>query len=233
MTSHSHSSHPDWTTNIEHLDEKLVLARKMAARLRDGDVVGVGSGTTSYLTFRTLHEVASSKGWHFSAVHTSSEMEAIGDDFGITSLQLDEARIAWSFDGADEIDGNGDMIKGRGGAMVREKAVMTSSPERYILVDPSKIVAVLGQAPVPIEIDPDALGAVHDHVLASGLVNTYDLRGAASSDDGPVTTELGNYIADVHFLKVNADLDTYLTAISGVVGTGLFFGFHPHVIGIE
>jgi ribose 5-phosphate isomerase A len=229
VTSPSHSSHPDWTTNIERLDEKLVLATRMSERLRDGDVVGVGSGTTSYLTFRTLHDVATRKGWHFSAVHTSSEMETIGDDFGIASLQLDQAQIAWSFDGADEIDPHGDMIKGRGGAMIREKAVMTSSPERYILVDPSKIVDVLGRAPVPIEIDPNALASVREQVLASGLVNTFELRGAAT-DDGPVTTELGNYIADVHFLTVNADLDTFLTEIAGVAGTGLFFGFRPHVI---
>ena len=102
------------------------------------------------------------------------------------------------FDGADEIDPNHNMIKGRGGAMFKEKLLISSSPQTFIIADPSKMVSKLGSRfPVPVEIFPDAL--IHaDQALRSLSPVDIKLR-MAQGKDGPIITENGNLILDVWF----------------------------------
>src|ERR1700677_2312900 len=110
-----------WRTGISNLDAKQAVARQMAARLRDDDVVGVGSGSTSLLALHALVDQANDNGWHFTAITTSLEMEMACAELHTRTSSLLELRPDWSFDGADEVDGEGNMIKGRGVAMLREK----------------------------------------------------------------------------------------------------------------
>jgi ribose 5-phosphate isomerase A len=226
----SKSDNDQWRTKISNLAAKESVAQEMAARLRDGDVVGVGSGSTSLLTLHALVEAAQRQGWRFTAITTSLEMEMTCAELGVPTLSLLEARPAWSFDGADEIDEHHNMIKGRGGAMVREKLIMSASTERYAVVDGSKRVQRLGErATIPIEIIPESLQLVQARLRETFRVLTSDLRQAVAKD-GPVITEYGNLILDVRFVDVKPELDGALNSIPGVLGTGLFVGFNPTVI---
>jgi len=216
--------------DIANADAKEHVAKEMAIRLRDADVVGVGSGSTSLLTLYALVDLAAERGLRFTAITTSLEMEITCHQLNVETSSLLQRRPDWSFDGADEIDGALNMIKGRGGAMLRERLVMSSSPERYVVVDRSKIVARLGEnASVPLEIVPESLNLVRSLLLDTYAIERLELRPAVPKD-GPVITEKGNLILDVKFADVQPALDSTLRSIPGVVATGLFIGFNPKVI---
>src|ERR1700722_12117331 len=225
------SDHPEWPTTIANYDAKLKVAHQASERLRDGDVVGVGSGSTSLLTLRALVERSRVESLSFRAITTSLEMSIACAELGVPTTSLLDARPDWSFDGADEVDRDANMIKGRGGAMLREKLLLASSPERYILIDESKRVTKLGEkAPVPVEVIPEALQLVQSHLLEEFDVREIELRMAVAKD-GPVITEHGNLILEVKFADITSDLDVRLNCVPGVVGSGLFFGFRPTLIG--
>ena len=117
-----------------------------------------------------------------------------------------------------------------GDPAMREKLLLASSPERYILIDESKRVTKLGEkAPVPVEVIPEALQLVRSHLLEEFDVREIELRMAVAKD-GPVITEHGNVIIEVKFADITSDLDVRLNCVPGVVGSGLFFGFHPSLI---
>jgi ribose 5-phosphate isomerase A len=106
-------------------------------------------------------------------------------ELSVPTTSLLQVRPDWSFDGADEVDSDLNMIKGRGGAMLREKLLLASSPERYILIDESKKVAKLGErAPVPVEVIPEALQLVQSHLLEEFDVREVEVRMAVAKD-GP------------------------------------------------
>jgi ribose 5-phosphate isomerase A len=223
--------HPTTPADISNYDAKVKVAHQMAVRLHDGDVVGVGSGSTSMMALRALVDQAHTEGWKFTAITTSLEIEIACAELGVKTSSLIQERPDWSFDGADEVDGQLNMIKGRGGAMLREKLIIASSPERYILVDASKRVEKLGQKfPIPLELVPESLQLVRSELLERFDVHEIELRMAVGKD-GPVITENRNLILDVRFADVTPDLDPQLNSLPGIVGTGLFIGFHPTVIG--
>jgi ribose 5-phosphate isomerase A len=226
----SETGHVEWRKKVSNFDAKARIAKEMASRLHDGDVVGVGSGSTSFMVLQALGERARKNEWHFTAITTSLEMEISCHELHVRTSSLLQQRPDWSFDGADEIDGALNMIKGRGGAMLRERLVLSSSPERYIVVDESKRVERLGvNVPIPVEIVPESFNLVRSRLLESFQLRHLDLRLAVSID-GPAMTENGNLILDVGFDNVQPELDSALNSIPGVVGTGLFIGFGPTVI---
>jgi ribose 5-phosphate isomerase A len=226
----SEIDHPATPSEISNYDAKVKVARQMAERLRNGEVVGVGSGSTSMLALNAVVDQAKVQGWTFSAITTSLEIEIACAELGVRTSSLIKERPDWSFDGADEVDGQLNMIKGRGGAMLREKLIIASSPERYILVDASKRVEKLGlKFPIPVELVPESLQLVRAELLEHFDVHELELRMAAGKD-GPVITENRNLILDVRFADVTPDLDPQLNSLPGIVGTGLFVGFQPTVI---
>jgi ribose 5-phosphate isomerase A len=224
------SDHPEWPTTIENYEAKSRVAAQMAERLHDGDVVGVGSGSTSMLALHALVERARGQNWRFTAITTSLEMAIACAELSVPTTGLLQVRPDWSFDGADEVDGELNMIKGRGGAMLREKLLLASSLERYILIDQSKRVTKLGEkAFVPVEVIPEALQLVQSHLLEEFDVRQVELRMAVAKD-GPVITEHGNVILEVKFADVTNELDVRLNCLPGVTGSGLFFGFRPTLL---
>lgn len=219
-----------WPETIANLAAKEAAAARLAARLRDGDVVGVGSGSTSYVSLRALAALATARGWRFLAIPTSLEMEMACAAHQVATTSLLRTRPDWSFDGADEIDPEGNMIKGRGGEMTRERLVMASSPERFVVIDKSKRVEKLGtRFPIPIEILPEAYRLVAERLRRDLGATEVTLRSALAKD-GPVISEHGNLIADARFESVEATLDRAMSSLPGVVGTGLFVGFNPTVV---
>jgi ribose 5-phosphate isomerase A len=129
----------------------------------------------------------------------------------------------WAFDGADEVDPSHNLIKGRGGAMFREKLILDSSPKNFILVDKSKLVTRLGERfPIPVEIAPAAVNFVASKLTDLGASNL-ELR-LGLKKDGPVITESGNLIIDARFDQIGPNLEASIKQICGVIESGLFLG---------
>jgi ribose 5-phosphate isomerase A len=218
-----------WPAEPTHAEAKHKVALQMTERLRAGDVVGVGSGSTSLLTLHALATRAATEGIDWVAVPSSYESELTCGALGIRTTSLQVERPDWSFDGADEVDAESNLNKGRGGALLREKLVMASSPERYVVVDESKLVDRLGtKFPVPIEVIPESLRLVH-HALENLGVSDLRVRPGGTKD-GPLITEHGNLILDAWLPAVDDATERHLQAIPGVVECGLFIGYAPTVL---
>jgi ribose 5-phosphate isomerase A len=218
-----------WPTPVANDAAKRAAAAQMAERLRPGDVVGVGSGSTSRLTIDALAARARAEGIEWTAVPTSIEVELTCAAQGVATGSLAVLRPDWSFDGADEVDGAANLIKGRGGALLREKLVMASSPERYVVVDPTKLVERLGtRFAVPLEVVPEALRVVGDALARRGCTDVVVRH--TDGKDGPLITERGNLLLDARLADITEHTEAELKAIPGVVESGLFIGYRPTVV---
>ena len=211
----------EWGKEISNREEKEKVADKIASMVTDNDIIGIGSGSTAYLALLKIAERIRSEQLHIRAIPTSQEIKMACAKLGIPLTSLLEYRPNWTFDGADEIDSNHNMIKGRGGAMFKEKLLISSSPRTFIIADSSKMVSKLGSRfPVPVEIFPDALVHV-DQALRSLSPVEIKLR-MAQGKDGPVITENGNLILDVRFDNIPDNLENAIKSITGVIESGLF-----------
>ncbi len=221
-----------WTGEIMHRKEKELLAATLAEKLRDGDVVGAGSGSTVYVALHALAEKIKKENWQVRVIPASFESSVACMQLGIPQITLEEARPDWVFDGADEIDPENNMLKGRGGAMFKEKLLIRSSPRVYILVDQSKFVSRLGtRFPVPVEISPVALTYVGNELKELGATRI-ELR-AGSGKDGPVLTENGNLILDAWFDSIGGELERAIKKITGVWESGLFINYRVEVLAVS
>lgn len=219
----------EWGKDISNKDEKEKVAAKIASMVNDGDIIGVGSGSTAYLALQKIAERIRTEQLHIRAIPTSLEIKMTCARLGIPQTSLFEYKPDWTFDGADEIDMNHNMIKGRGGAMFKEKLIINSSPRTYIIADSSKMVKKLGtRFPVPIEIFPEALTYVAQ-ALESFTPKEIKLR-MAQGKDGPVITENGNLILDVWFDNIPDNLENAIKSITGVIESGLFMHYEIQLI---
>lgn len=219
----------EWGKEISNREEKQKVADKIASMVKDGDIIGVGSGSTAYLALLKIADRIRTEQLHIHAIPTSLEIKMACAKLGIPLTSLLEHKPNWTFDGADEIDPNHNMIKGRGGAMFKEKLLISSSPQTFIIADPSKMVSKLGSRfPVPVEIFPDAL--IHaDQALRSLSPVDIKLR-MAQGKDGPIITENGNLILDVWFNNIPDNLENAIKSITGVIESGLFMHYEVKII---
>lgn len=219
----------EWGKDISNIEEKERIAAKIASMVKDGDIIGVGSGSTAYLALQKIAERIRTEQLHIRAIPTSLEIKMTCARLGIPQTSLFEYKPDWTFDGADEIDTNHNMIKGRGGAMFKEKLLISSSPRTYIIADSSKMVTKLGSRfPVPIEIFPEALTHVAQ-ALESFTPKEIKLR-MAQGKDGPVITENGNLILDVWFDNIPDNQENAIKSITGVIESGLFMHYEIELI---
>lgn len=219
----------EWGKDISNIEEKERIAVKIASMVNDGDIIGVGSGSTAYLALQKIAERIRTEQLHIRAIPTSLEIKMTCARLGIPQTSLFEYKPDWTFDGADEIDTNHNMIKGRGGAMFKEKLLISSSPRTYIIADSSKMVTKLGSRfPVPIEIFPEALTHVAQ-ALESFTPKEIKLR-MAQGKDGPVITENGNLILDVWFDNIPDNQENAIKSITGVIESGLFMHYEIALI---
>lgn len=213
----------DWGRPLTNRAEKEAVANRLAAEVVDGQVVGFGSGSTSYLTALAIGRRQKEEGIRCVAIPTSIEIAAICVELGIALAPLGAAQPDWCFDGADEVNAQNWLIKGRGGAMFKEKIVFRSSKKRYILVDASKRVEKLGtHFAIPIEVFPGALSYVKSELEKLGATSMALRSG--DGKDGPVITEQANLILDARFAEIGPDLEKEISAICGVLESGLFIG---------
>ncbi|MDR2118283.1 MAG: ribose 5-phosphate isomerase A [Tannerellaceae bacterium] len=218
-----------WGKTITRQAEKECVARKIAAMPKDGEVLGVGSGSTSYMALLAIAERVKKEDLRIKAIPTSLEITMACARLGIPVTNLEADRPDWTFDGADEIDPRLSLIKGRGGAMFREKLLINSSPKTCIIADSSKMVSRLGMNfPVPVEVFPQALSYV-GQALRELKPAGIKLR-MAEGKDGPVVTENGNLILDVWFDAIPDTTEVALKSITGVIESGLFIGYAVEIV---
>jgi ribose 5-phosphate isomerase A len=208
---------------------KKETGRAGADMVKDGDIVGLGTGSTARFAIERLGERVA-EGLRIRGIPTSFESERLARKCRIPLMALDEAgTIDITIDGADEVDPRLDLIKGMGGALLREKIVASATRKQVIVVDGSKIVERLGtKAPVPVEVIPFGHAISARRLAALGCVPA--LRKAKDSNS-PFITDNANFIYDCRFDGI-ADarkLESEIDAIPGVVESGLFIGM-AHVV---
>ena len=214
---------------ISNIAEKKRVAEKIAEKVEDGQVIGFGSGSTSYLAVIAIAEKAKNENLKIKAIPTSFEINMLCGYLEIPTTNLLEAKPDWCFDGADEVDGNNWLIKGRGGAMFKEKLNIVNSPITYILIDKSKKVSKLGSKfKVPVECYPNSVNFVKQELANLGGKDI-SLR-EAKGKDGPVITENGNVILDVRFEDITKELEKQIKSITGVIESGLFINYNVEII---
>lgn len=220
---------PAWKEEISNREEKERVAKKIADKVKNGDVIGFGSGSTSYLASIEIAKKVQEENLNITAIPTSYEIEMLCNYLNIPTASFMEKKPDWCFDGADEVDKNSWLIKGRGAAMFNEKLNIKAAEKTYILVDQSKIVDKLGEKfSVPVEVNPKALNYVKEELYKLGA-NEMNLR-LALKKDGPVITENGNLIIDVRFRDISEDLEKKIKNITGVIDSGLFIGYNVEIV---
>jgi ribose 5-phosphate isomerase A len=218
----------EWSSEIINKSGKQQVAQDIASKVKDGDVLGVGSGSTVYLALLAIAQRIQAEKLNVKAIPTSVEISMFCAKLGISLTSLYEHRPDWLFDGADEVDPKNNLIKGRGGAMFKEKLLIASSPVNYI-VDESKMVNKINtNFPVPVEVFPQALLLAEKELKAIGA-NSIKLRPARGKD-GPIITENNNLILDCYFNDTRPSLEKDIKSITGVIESGLFMGYNLQIL---
>lgn len=213
-----------WSEEISNRQDKEAVARNVADRMREGEIIGVGSGSTVYLALLAMASRIKEKGLHIKVIPASWESAVVCSQLRIPQITLLDGRPDWTFDGADEVDPGYNLIKGRGGALFKEKLLLKSSAENYIIIDESKRVSRLGtRHPVPVEIFPQALAYVEVKLRQLGAYEV--ILRSAKGKDGPVITENGNMILDVRFKTIEKSYEEEIKKITGVIESGLFIDY--------
>ncbi|RPD48388.1 ribose-5-phosphate isomerase RpiA [Hymenobacter sediminis] len=213
-------------TSSQQQDQEKKLAAATALHwVKDGMQVGLGSGSTAAYFISLLGEAMGAGQLRVQAVATSLVSEALARQAGIPLFEPRKGtRLDLTVDGADELDADLRLIKGGGGALLREKILATASRHVLILADSSKVVPQLGRFPLPLEVVPFALPWVLD-TLEKLQANSV-LRSDRQNPTEPARTDQGNVLVDCHFNQFPdpAQLARQLEAIPGVVEHGLFLG---------
>lgn len=204
---------------------KIAAAAKALEFVEDGMRLGIGTGSTANEFIRLLGAQVA-KGFRIIGVPTSEQSANLCRQLNIPLSTLDETpELDLDIDGADEIGPHMALIKGGGGALLREKIVATASKSMLVIADQSKLVKILGAFPLPIEVNPFGLGAteraIEKAAVRLGLSGRLHLR---SAEGHPFITDGGHYIIDASFGRILEPeaLSEELLAIPGVVEHGLF-----------
>jgi len=204
---------------------KISVAKKAMSliknKLTNNMVLGIGTGSTvNYF----IDELADYKNYFYGAVSSSEATSKLLIENSIRVLNLNDVNeIEFYIDGADEVSDEQFLIKGGGGAHTREKIVASAANEFICIVDKSKLVAELGDFPLPVEVIPESRSLVSRKLLAMGGIPKYREN---------FITDQGNQIIDIHSLKITnpVDLEKNINSIAGVVDNGIFAINKPDVV---
>ena len=214
---------------------KEVAGRRAAAEVRDGMKLGLGTGSTVDFTLIALAERIQSEGLGIAGVPTSKQTELRCQELGIPLLTLEDVTtLDLAIDGADRIDPGFSMVKGGGGALLREKVVASLASRVVIVVGPDKLAPKLGvDFALPVEVVPFALPVVRRRLEAELGCTVVERQ----KDGGSYRTDNGNAILDCTFIEGIADpaaLEARLNTWPGVVENGLFVDLcHAYVLGYD
>ncbi|MED5015771.1 ribose-5-phosphate isomerase RpiA [Paenibacillus chibensis] len=206
---------------------KQLAAEKAVEYVKDGMHVGLGTGSTAYWAILKIGERVR-EGLSIQAVATSKASEKLAKEQGIPLIPFDRIQgLDLTIDGADELDRGLHLIKGGGGALLREKIVAFHSKELIIIADESKLVDKLGTFPLPVELVPFA----YEWTMAS--LERLGAKPMLRTDDESIyVTDNGNYIADCRFGEIDNpnELHQRLLHLPGVVDNGLFIGLATRAV---
>jgi ribose 5-phosphate isomerase A len=215
-------------SDAERNERRRRAGERAATFVEDGMVVGLGTGRTADHATRAL-AARVAVGLRIVGVPTSHRTALLASSLGITVGTLEEhPRLDIAIDGADEVDPQLRVIKGLGGALLREKIVAAASARFVVVVDDGKLVSRLGEtAPVPVEVLPFGCSPAAERLRALGAEVVLREAGA-----GPFVTDNAHYLLDCRFgpLADPERLEADLRSIPGVLGTGLFIGMTDTVI---
>lgn len=202
---------------------------KAAEYVKDGDVLGLGTGSTTHYFIEAVGKRIKEERIKVKGIPTSFQSLLLAKEWNIPITSLEENSIDLAVDGADEVDENFNLIKGGGAAHTKEKIVDYSAEKFYVIVDESKYVKAIGSFPVPIEVIPEASRTVIQTLEDMGA--TPEIR-MAERKDGPIITDNGNFIIDAKFEKIESPehLEIDLNTIPGVVENGIFSNMVDKVI---
>ena len=224
------------STDLSPIEKaKFAAARRAVDFIEGGMRVGLGTGSTAAWMVRCLGQRVREEGLKITAVPTSDRTAALARAEGITVVTLDEARwLDLTIDGTDEFDPDLNLIKGGGGAHLREKIVATASDQVIVIADAAKEVAHLGAFPLPVEVVP--FGWQTSKALIEEMLVALDVLGREVTlrmkGDLPFTSDEGNRILDLHLGRIgNArQLALVLNQVPGVVENGLFIDICDRVV---
>lgn len=216
-------------TDLKRADqEKEAAARASLRFIKSGQVVGLGTGSTAASFIRLLAEQVKN-GLLIRGIATSVRSQELAESLGIPLTTLDECQeIDVTVDGADEVDAELRLIKGGGGALLREKIVASATKHLVIVADATKQVPRLGKFPLPVEVIRFAQALVAKKIAALGA----DVRLRLQANGTPYVTDERNYILDCRFGEI-ADADNLARQLSdmpGIVEHGLFIGMASTVL---
>ena len=209
------------------ISEKQRSAEGACEYVKDGMIVGLGTGSTAEFAVKKIGELVRN-GLSIRGIPTSDATKILAESEGIPLIDFSETMfIDLTIDGADEIDANLNMIKGGGAALLREKIVASASREEIIIVSVSKLVQQLGAFPLPVEVIPFGWQVVFNQL--ESLQGNPELR---LKQGQPSVTDQGNFIVDCHFRKIEnpEQLEQHLNMIPGVVENGLFINLCTRMI---
>jgi len=209
------------------ISEKQRSAEAACEYVKDGMIVGLGTGSTAEFAVKKIGELVRN-GLSIRGIPTSDSTKILAESEGIPLIDFSETMfIDLTIDGADEIDANLNMIKGGGAALLREKIVASASREEIIIVSVSKLVQQLGAFPLPVEVIPFGWQVVFNQL--ESLQGNPELR---LKQGQPSVTDQGNFIVDCHFRKIEnpEQLEQHLNVIPGVVENGLFINLCTRMI---
>lgn len=224
------------TTEMSPIDRaKYVAAYRAADMVEDGMRVGLGTGSTAAWLVRRLGERVQQEGLRIKGVPTSTRTAQLAREVGIEVVSLDQAGwLDLTIDGADEFDGDLNLIKGGGGAHLQEKIVATASDQMIVIADAGKEVETLGAFPLPVEVIP--FGWQTTRTLIEEALDTMDVLGTNAAlrmnGEAPFVTDEGNHVLDLHLQRIgNArQMALVLNQVPGVVENGLFIDICDKVV---
>jgi len=200
--------------------KKIVAEKAVDDYVKDGMTIGLGTGSTSEYAVHRVGELVK-KGFDLKCVSTSQRTADLAQSLGIRLYDINDIdRIDVTIDGADEVDPAKQLIKGLGGALLREKIVAAASLSEVIIVDASKLVEKLGaKTPLPVEVIPYGHKKTAYALERQGCKATLRMSGGS-----PFITDAGNYIYDCKFESIESPffLESRIDVIPGVVENGLF-----------
>jgi ribose 5-phosphate isomerase A len=215
---------------VQTLNEKKEVGEKAVEYVKDGMVVGLGTGSTVFYSIAKLGQLVQ-QGLSIQGVPTSEQTAKLAREFGIPLVSFKEIEgIDVAIDGADEVNPDLNLIKGGGGALLREKIIAKAARTFIVVADSHKNVDTLGAFPLPIEVVPFGYEMTMKHIRELG--GSLNLR---QTNGTPYLSDNGNYVIDCDFIEIKDPkaLERELNIIPGVVENGLFVDMTDAVITLD
>jgi len=213
------------------MDPKLAAAIRALEFVRDGMDIGLGTGSTSKHFIDQLGAKVRDQGWKVRGAPTSERSRIQAQQLGIPIIDLSEVtQLDLAVDGADEADASLSLIKGGGGALLREKLVAAAAREFIVVADSTKFKTTLGAFPLPVAVVPFGWTTTAARLEKYGVEATLRLNANGSGE--PYITDDGLYIIDMHFGRIEdpATLERELKSTTGIAEVGLFVGIASSLI---